>query len=138
MPDTAAAKEPVFRTEPEHGREPERSREPEHKEPERKEPERKGPERGKQREGIVVSTVMRLTTSDGRTFEEIAKAMEHEAFYQILKRLVKDLGLPDSEETGALAVSLAKHYRGLLPLLNQLDRDAETLRAHLAEYQRAS
>jgi hypothetical protein len=89
------------------------------------------------REGIVVSTVMRLTTSDGHTFEETAKAIEHEAFYQILKRLVKELGWPDNEETGTFAVNLAKHYRALLPVLSQLDKDTETLRAHLAEYQRA-
>jgi hypothetical protein len=95
------------------------------------------PERAKPREGIVVSTVMRLTTSDGRTFEDTAKAIEHEAFYQILKLLVKDLGWPDNEETGSFATSLARHYRALLPLLGQLERDADTLRAHLAEYQRA-
>lgn len=110
MPDAALAKEPVLRTEP---------------------------ERAKTREGIVVSTVTRLTTSDGRTFEETEKAMEHEAFYQILKRLVKDLGWPDNEETGSFAVNLAKNYRALLPVLGQLEKDAETLRAHLAEYQRA-
>ena len=110
MPDTAPAKEPVLRTQP---------------------------ERAKPREGIVVSTVMRLTTSDGRTFEETAKAMEHEAFYQILKGLVKELGWPDNEETGSFAVSLAKHYRALLPLLNQLEKDADALRAHLSEFQRA-
>ncbi len=109
MPDAVLAKEPVLRAEP---------------------------ERAKPREGIVVSTVTRLTTSDGRTFEETAKAIEHEAFYQILKRLVKDLGLPDNEETGSFAVNLAKHYRALLPVLGKLEKDAETLSAHLAEYQR--
>ena len=84
MPDAVLAKEPVLRPES---------------------------ERAKPREGIVVSTVTRLTTSDGRTFEETSKAIEHEAFYQILKRLVKDVGLPDNEETGSFAVNLAKHYR---------------------------
>jgi hypothetical protein len=110
MPDTVSTKEPALRAEP---------------------------ERAKPREGIVVSTVMRLTTSDGRTFEETDKAMEHEAFYQILKRLVKDLGWPDNEETGSFAVSLAKNYRALLPVLSQLEKDAETLRAHLSEFRRA-
>jgi hypothetical protein len=81
--------------------------------------------------------VTRLTTSDGRTFEGTEQAIEHEAFYQILKQLVKDLGWPDNEETGSFAVSLARHYRALLPLLGQLEKDAETLRAHLADYQRA-
>lgn len=89
------------------------------------------------RDGIVVSTVIRLTTSDGRTFEEMSKAMEHEAFYQTLKRLVKDLGWPDSEETASFAINLAKHYRNLLPLLSQLEKDAETLRAHLHEFERS-
>lgn len=102
-----------------------------------KEPVRPESERAKPREGIVVSTVTRLTTSDGRTFEETSKAIEHEAFYQILKHLVKDVGLPDNAETGSFAVTLAKHYRALLPVLGQLEKDADTLTAHLAEYQRA-
>ena len=112
MPEASLAKEPVLRAETETGR-------------------------AKPREGIVVSTVMRLTTSDGRTFEETTTAIEHEAFYQILKHLVKEAGWPDNEETGAFAVSLAKTYQGLLPLLGQLDKDAATLRSHLSEYRRS-
>jgi predicted component of type VI protein secretion system len=94
-------------------------------------------EQVKHRDGIVVSTVMRLTTTDGRTFEEASKAMEHEAFYQILKQLVKDLGWQDSEETASFAMSLARHYQSLLPLLIQLEKEAETLRSHLQEFQRS-
>jgi hypothetical protein len=90
--------------------------------------------RSKPREGIVVSTVLRLTTSDGQRFEDAGKAMEHEAFYQILKRLVKDLGWADNEETAEFAVKLARHFQGLLPLLKQLETDAEGLRTHLAAY----
>lgn len=91
----------------------------------------------KPREGIVVSTVMRLTTSDGRTFEEVEKAIEHEAFYQILKRLVKDLGWGDNEESAAFALKLARHYRALLPVLRELEKDSDTMRAHLSEFQRS-
>jgi hypothetical protein len=109
MPDVALSKEPALRAEP---------------------------ERAPPREGIVVSTVTRLTTSDGRTFEDTEKAVEHEAFYQILKRLVKDLGWPDNEATGSFALNLAKSYRTLLPVLAQLEKDAETLHEHLTEYGR--
>lgn len=91
----------------------------------------------KPREGIVVSTVVRLTTSDGRTFDEPEKAIEHEAFYQILKRLVKEFGWADSEESAAFAIKLARHYRALLPLLNDLEKESETMRAHLSEFQRS-
>jgi hypothetical protein len=91
----------------------------------------------KPREGIVVSTVLRLTTSDGRIFDEPEKAIEHEAFYQILKRLVKDLGWADSEESAAFAVKLARHYRALLPLLRELEEESERTRAHLGEFQRS-
>jgi hypothetical protein len=86
------------------------------------------------REGIVVSTVMRLTTSDGERFEDVGKAMEHEAFYQILKRLVKELGWADDESTADFATRLARNLTGLLPLLNQLATDAQTLRAHLETF----
>ena len=89
------------------------------------------------REGIVVSTVMRLTTSDGRTFDEAERALEHEAFYQILKRLVKELGWADSEESAAFAIKLARQYRDLLPLLNDLERESEKMRSHLSEFQRS-
>ena len=88
----------------------------------------------KPRDGIVVSTVLRLTTSDGQRFEDVAKAMEHEAFYQILKRLVKELGWTDNEETAAFATQLSRNFAGLLPLLNQLEADAEALRAHLETF----
>ena len=96
-----------------------------------------GGAQAKPREGIVVSTVMRLTTSDGRTFEESTKAIEHEAFYQILKHIVKELGWSDNEESASFAMKLARYYRSLLPVLMQLDKDAETLRAHLREYQQS-
>lgn len=86
------------------------------------------------REGIVVSTVLRLTTSDGERFEDVGKAMEHEAFYQILKRLVKELGWADNEATADFATRLARNFTGLLPLLNQLEADAEGLRAHLETF----
>jgi hypothetical protein len=92
---------------------------------------------GKPREGIVVSTVLRLTTSDGERFEDIGKAMEHEAFYQILKRLVKELGWSDDEETATFALKLARHYASLLPVLNQIEADDEALRAHLKTFQHA-
>ncbi|HEX6978699.1 MAG TPA: hypothetical protein VF342_05325 [Alphaproteobacteria bacterium] len=88
------------------------------------------------REGIVVSTVVRLTTSDGCAFDEPEKAMEHEAFYQILKRLIRELGWADNEETAAFAKRLARSYQDLLPLLNELDRENATLKAHLKEFQR--
>ena len=88
----------------------------------------------KTRDGIVVSTVLRLTTSDGEHFEDVAKAMEHEAFYRILRQLVKKLNWPDDEETAAFASKLAKSLRNLMPLLNQLETDAEALRGHLARY----
>jgi hypothetical protein len=91
----------------------------------------------KPRDGIVVSTVLRLTTSDGQRFEDIPKAMEHEAFYQILKRLVKELNWADNEETAVFATTLAKHFRSLVPLLNRLESDAEALRGHLARYRPA-
>lgn len=91
----------------------------------------------KPREGIVVSTVVRLTTSDGRTFDEPEKAIEHEAFYQILKRLVKDAGWADNEESAAFAIKLARHYRALLPLLNDLEKEFETMRTHLSDFQRS-
>ena len=91
--------------------------------------------RPRSREGIVVSTVLRLTTTDGERFEDVAKAMEHEAFYQILRRLVKELGWPDNDETAAFATRLSQSYRGLLPLLAQLEADDEALRAHLARLQ---
>ncbi len=91
----------------------------------------------KPREGIVVSTVLRLTTSDGRTFDDAEKAIEHEAFYQILKKLVKDLGWADSEESAAFAMKLARHYRALLPLLRDLEKESDTMRAHLSEFQRS-
>jgi hypothetical protein len=83
------------------------------------------------RDGIVVSTVLRLTTSDGERFEDAAKAMEHEAFYQILRRLVKELGWGDNEETATFALRLSQHFRNLLPLLNQLESDSEALQTHL-------
>ena len=86
------------------------------------------------RDGIVVSTVLRLTTSDGEHFEDVAKAMEHEAFYRILRRLVKDLNWPDNEETAGFATKLAKSFRNLVPLLNHLEADAEALRGHLQRY----
>ena len=86
------------------------------------------------RDGIVVSTVLRLTTSDGERFEDVGKAMEHEAYYQILRRLVKELGWPDDEGTAAFATQLSQHYRGLLPLLTQLEADGEALRAHLEKF----
>jgi hypothetical protein len=98
---------------------------------------REEPSESKPREGIVVSTVMRLTTTDGRTFDETEKAMEHEAFYQILKLLVKKAGWADSEESAAFAIKLARHYRTLLPLLNELEKDSDTLRTHLGELQRS-
>lgn len=91
----------------------------------------------KPRDGIVVSTVLRLTTSDGERFEDVAKAMEHEAFYQILRRLVKELNWADNEETASFATKLARHFRSILPLLNQLETDAEALRGHLARYRPA-
>lgn len=92
---------------------------------------------GKSRDGIVVSTVLRLTTSDGQRFEDVAKAMEHEAFYQILRRLVKELNWADNEETAAFATKLAKSFRSLLPVLARLESDAEALRGHLARYRPA-
>jgi hypothetical protein len=88
----------------------------------------------KPRDGIVVSTVLRLTTSDGERFEDAAKAMEHEAFYQILKRLVKELGWADNEETAQFASRLARNFSDLLPLLARLETDAEALRAHLQTF----
>jgi hypothetical protein len=87
------------------------------------------------RDGIVVSTVLRLTTSDGQRFEDVAKAMEHEAFYRILKHLVKELGWPDNEDTAAFATRLSQNFRALIPLLGQLESDAEALRTHLAKLQ---
>jgi hypothetical protein len=126
MRESMAAREPILRTSVEQARTREGADEAKVREGE-----------GRVRDGIVVSTVMRLTTSDGRTFEEVPKAMEHEAFYQILKQLVKDLGWQDSEETASFAINLAKHYRALLPLLNQLQKDADTLRAHLHEFERS-
>ena len=95
-------------------------------------------ESAKPRDGIVVSTVLRLTTSDGERFEEIAKAMEHEAFYQILKRLVKELGWSDDEATATFALKLARNFDGLLPLLTQLQADGEALRDHLKRFRNAS
>jgi len=92
--------------------------------------------RPRTREGIVVSTVLRLTTTDGERFEDVTKAMEHEAYYQILRRLVKELGWPDNEDTAGFATRLSQNFRGLLPLLNQLEADGEALRAHLAKLQR--
>jgi hypothetical protein len=92
--------------------------------------------RPRTREGIVVSTVLRLTTTDGERFEDVTKAMEHEAYYQILRRLVKELGWPDNEDTAGFATRLSQHFRGLLPLLNQLEADGEALRTHLARLQR--
>jgi len=97
-----------------------------------------GDEAGKPRDGIVVSTVLRLTTSDGERFEDVAKAMEHEAFYQILKRLVKELGWSDDEESAKFALKLARNFAGLLPLLNRLETDGESLRAHLERFRHAS
>jgi len=88
----------------------------------------------KPRDGIVVSTVLRLTTSDGERFEDVAKAMEHEAFYQILRRLVKELNWADNEDTAGFATKLASNFRNLLPLLKQLETDAEALRGHLERY----
>jgi hypothetical protein len=95
-------------------------------------------ESAKPRDGIVVSTVLRLTTSDGERFEEVAKAMEHEAFYQILKRLVKELGWSDDEATATFALKLARNFDGLLPLLTQLQADGEALRDHLKRFRHAS
>lgn len=92
--------------------------------------------RPRTREGIVVSTVIRLTTTDGERFEDITKAMEHEAFYQILRRLVKELGWPDNDDTAGFATRLSQSFRGLLPLLNQLEADGEALRTHLEKLQR--
>jgi hypothetical protein len=92
--------------------------------------------RPRTREGIVVSTVLRLTTTDGERFEDANKAMEHEAFYQILRRLVKEVGWTDNEDTAAFAMRLSQSFRSLLPLLNQLEADGEALRAHLAKLQR--
>jgi hypothetical protein len=86
------------------------------------------------REGIVVSTVLRLTTSDGERFEDVGKAMEHEAFYQIFRRLVKELGWADNEASADFATKLARSFTGLLPLLNQLEADADALRAHLETF----
>lgn len=83
------------------------------------------------KEGIVISTAIRLTTTDGHAFEDPAKALEHEAFYQILKRLVTELGQPDNEATAAFALTLAKHYRRLLPVLAELDREADAVSAKL-------
>jgi hypothetical protein len=91
--------------------------------------------RPRSRDGIVVSTVLRLTTSDGERFEDIAKAMEHEAFYQILRHLVKELGWADNEDTAAFATRLSQNFRALIPLLSQLETDAEALRTHLAKLQ---
>lgn len=88
----------------------------------------------KSRDGIVVSTVLRLTTSDGERFEDARKAMEHEAFYQLLRRLVKELGWADNEETAAFAMKLARSFADLLPLMNRLETDAEALRAHLQTF----
>jgi hypothetical protein len=96
------------------------------------------PEGGrKSREGIVVSTVLRLTTTDGERFEDISKAMEHEAFYQILKHLVKEQGWSDNEETATFAMRLARNYASLLPVLSQIEADAAALREHLKAYQHA-
>jgi hypothetical protein len=92
--------------------------------------------RPRSREGIVVSTVLRLTTTDGERFEDINKAMEHEAFYQIIKRLVKELGWADDQETAAFATKLSQSFHSLLPLLSQLETDSEALRSHLAKLQR--
>ena len=88
------------------------------------------------REGIVVSTVMRLTTSDGKMFDDVEKAIQHEAFYQIIKRLVKELGWADDQETAAFATKLSQSFHSLLPLLSQLETDSEALRSHLAKLQR--
>jgi hypothetical protein len=88
----------------------------------------------KPRDGIVVSTVLRLTTSDGERFEDVGKAMEHEAFYQILRHLVKELAWTDNEETADFALKVARNFNGLLPLLNQLKADAEALRAHVETF----
>jgi len=88
------------------------------------------------RDGIVLSTAVRLSTSDGRTFDDPAKAMEHEAFYQILKRLVKGVGLPDNDETASFALLLARTYPHLLPLLGDLARQADALKQRLREYER--
>lgn len=91
-------------------------------------------EKRRSRDGIVVSTVLRLTTSDGERFEDVAKAMEHEAFYQIFRRLVKELGWSDNEETAAFAMRLAKSYESLLPMLAQLEADTAALREHLKTF----
>lgn len=94
------------------------------------------PEGGRRnRDGIVVSTVLRLTTSDGQRFEDIGKAMEHEAFYQILKHLVKEQGWSDNEETASFAIRLARNYASLLPVLTRLESDAAALREHLKAFQ---
>lgn len=95
------------------------------------------PKTPRMREGVVVSTVIRLTTSDGRAFDDPAKAIEHEAFYQILRLLVKEQGWADSEETAAFALALARSYRRLLPLLHELEREANALEIRVREHQRA-
>lgn len=89
------------------------------------------------RDGIVVSTVLRLTTSDGERFEDVARAMEHEAFYQILRRLVKELDWADNEETATFAMRLARSYTSLLPVLSQLETDTAALREHLKTFRHA-
>lgn len=94
------------------------------------------PKLPKLRDGVVVSTVIRLTTSDGRAFDDPAKAIEHEAFYQILKLLVKQQGWADSDETAAFALALARCYRNLLPLLHELEREAAALEIRVREHQR--
>jgi hypothetical protein len=94
--------------------------------------------RPRSRDGIVVSTVLRLTTSDGERFEDVTKAMEHEAFYQILRHLVKELGWADNEDTATFATRLSQHFRTLMPVLARLETDGEALRTHLAKLQHAS
>jgi hypothetical protein len=47
------------------------------------------------------------------------------------------LGWADNEETAAFAVKLARDYQALLPLLNDLEKESETMRQHLSEFQRS-
>lgn len=89
------------------------------------------------REGIIVSTAVRLTTTDGHSFDEPDKAMEHEAYYQILRRLVKEFGWADGEETATFARALARCYRDLIPLLVELERQNEALTARIRDHQRS-
>ena len=96
------------------------------------------PESDTRKDGIVVSTVVRLTTSDGRAFDEVEKALQHEAFYRILKTLVKAFNWADDEETAKFALLLAKSYPQLLPVLSELQKEAQSLSAKLQEHARRS